>query len=120
MTASLVFARGGILGGTIMNEWEDALYGAHVQILDQPQSGVVGHTNGSYEVRAIPAGLCDALYFFPAYDSLVVRNVMIAADSTTVLHVTLTLAGMQGATVDTVDLMPAAPDSLVADSMATE
>jgi hypothetical protein len=104
--ASCVTAGPGIIGGTVKNEWDDSLVGARVFIPGQPYLCMVGQANGSYELNGLPAGRYDVLYCQAAYDSLLVRNVPVAEDSTTVLHVILNLAEPEGAGIDTVFLEP--------------
>jgi hypothetical protein len=104
LLASQAMSGQGIIGGTVKNEWDDSLVGARVFIAGQPYVCMVGHANGSYELNGLPAGRYDVLYSQSAYDSLLVRNVLVAEDSTTILHVILNLAGVEGATTDTVFL----------------
>jgi hypothetical protein len=104
--ASYVTANPGIIGGTVKNEWDDSLVGAHILVVGQPCFAMVSLLNGSYELNGVPAGRHDLLYCQSAYDTLLVRNVLVAEDSTTILHVILNLAGSEGAGIDTVFLEP--------------
>jgi hypothetical protein len=104
--ASCAMAAPGIIGGTVKNDWDDSLIGAQVYVVGQPFFTIVGYLNGSYELNGLPAGRYDVLYRHAAYDSLLVRNVPVAEDSTTIIHVILNLAGVEGAGIDTVFLEP--------------
>jgi hypothetical protein len=115
-----VFAGPSTIGGTVKNEWGDAMMGAHVRLVDQPYGAVVGSMDGSYEIKHVDPGMYDILYTNPAYDSLLVLNVPLDPDTVLVLHAVLTLA-TSDATLDTVWFTtPPAPamdaDSLQADS----
>ncbi len=99
-TVSL-WANTGIIGGTAKNEWGDPLIGAQVRIPEKPFLAVVGHQSGSYEIRGLPAGIYEVLYIKPAYNSLLVRNVVVAEDSVSELNVILNLAERGNSTIDT-------------------
>lgn len=113
-----LWAGTGIIGGTLKNEWGDPLIGATVRIPNQNHLAIVGHRSGGYELKGVPAGVYDVLYEHAAYNSLLLRNVVVEEGVVTELHVVLSLAGNGAGVVDTVILESASdtaeiePDSL--------
>jgi len=114
-----LWADTGVIGGTLTNEWGDPLIGAHVRIPGQDYIAIVRYQSGSYELKGLPAGLYDLIYEHNAYNSLLLRNVTVAEDSVTELHVILNLAERGHSVVDTVvlelpsDSTSVEPDSLI-------
>jgi hypothetical protein len=116
-----LWADTGVIGGTLTNEWGDPLIGAHVRIPGQAYLSVVRYQSGSYEISGLPAGLYDLMYEHSAYNSLLLRNVAVAEDSVTELHVILNLAERGHSVVDTVVLeLPFDSTSVEPDSLMTE
>jgi len=103
--SGLLFAgETGTIGGTVTNEYGDPVMGANVRVLGVDRMAVVGHGSGSYEVSQMPAGIFSVLYTGMGFDSLLVTDVPIAADSVTSVSVILNWRP-SGQRIDTVSYL---------------
>jgi Ca-activated chloride channel family protein len=93
LAATQVWAAAGSIKGVVLDEQNQPVLGAVVQVIQGgiTKAGASTNENGAYDVKPLAAGRYDVKLAYAGYKTHMTKNVIVSPDKATVVNITLTV-----------------------------